>query len=95
MPCIFAYEVQIYKVWRSFEVGDGAAYLQHAAVGAGAEFQLVDRDFEQFFRLWFHGAVALDVPRPHLRVGVEPFLLKARELDHTGAVDALADRRRR
>jgi hypothetical protein len=69
------------NILRSFQVGDGAADLQDAAVGAGAESQLVDRDFEKFFRFRFHGAIFLDVSRPHLRVGVEISFVKARALD--------------
>jgi hypothetical protein len=65
----------------AFEVGDGAADFQDAAVGAGAESEFIDRHFKQFFRFLFHGTVALNVSRSHLGVGVEALFLKPRELD--------------
>jgi hypothetical protein len=78
-------------VFGALQIGDGAGDFQHAAVGAGAESQLVDRDFEEFFRFRFHGAIFLDVSRSHLRVGVEISFLKARELDLPRGIDSLTN----
>src|ERR1041384_8884405 len=65
-------------VFGAFEVGDGARDFQHAAVGARAQAQAVDRDFEELFGLRLDGAEFFNVARAHLRVGVNAFLLKAR-----------------
>ena len=75
----------------AFEVGDGAADFEDAAVGAGAEPQFIDRDFEKFLRFRLHAAIAPDVSRAHLRIGVEASFLKARELNRTGSVDSLTN----
>jgi hypothetical protein len=73
------------------EVGDGAADFEDAAVGAGAQAQFVDGGFEQSFRSVVHGAIALDIARAHLGVGMDGPFLKPIQLDVTCLIDALAN----
>src|SRR3990167_1795567 len=64
----------------SFEVGDGAADFEDAAVGAGAQAQFIDRHFEQLFSPFFDRAEALDIFCSHLGVSMETFFLEAMEI---------------
>ena len=72
----------------SFEVGDGAADFEDAAVGAGAQAQFIDRHFEQLFSPFFDRAEALDIFCSHLGVSMETFFLEAMELNGAGCVDS-------
>ncbi len=53
---------------RVFEVGDGAAHLQYAVVGARRQAQTAHRRFEHPLALGVHAAVLADEPRRHLGV---------------------------
>jgi hypothetical protein len=74
------------------KIGDGAADFKDAAVGAGAQAQFVDGGFKKFLRVLIHGAIALDIARAHLRVGVDGPFLKPSKLDVARVIDALANR---
>ena len=77
--------------FRAGKVGDGAADLEDAAVGAGAQAQFVDGGFEKFFAAAVDQAVALEIARAHLGIGMNVSFLEALKLDGAGGVDALTN----
>ena len=73
-----------------FEVGDGAAHLQDAVVGARRQAQTAHRRFEHPLALGVHAAVLADEPRRHLRVREDavarkPFALPLSRTQHPRA----------
>ena len=59
-------DVRGLNVFGAGEVGDGAAYFKHAAVGAGAQPKLVDGGFQELVSFFLNDAIALDVFGTHL-----------------------------
>ncbi len=57
------------KMFRAFQVGDGAGNFEDAVVGAGGEALLLHGAFEQAFGVGAEFAVGADLAGGHLGVG--------------------------
>ena len=64
---------------------------EHAAVGTGAQAELVDGGFQELVGFFFNSAIALDVFSTHLSVGMDCSFVEALELDGARAVHSLAN----
>lgn len=70
--------------YRPFEIGDGAANFEHAAVGPGADAESVDGLLQELFCFAVCRAVPFKIPGAHLGVSVDISFFEALELDSAG-----------
>ena len=75
----------------SGQIRDRPADLQNPVISAGAESQSRHGGLQELLGIGADLAESLDLFRPHLGIGTEPFPLEPLELTRPGTTDAFSD----
>lgn len=76
---------------RCIEIGDSSGHLEDPRIGAGAEAEAIDREFEQALASRLDLAMRAQFARAHLRVAEEIHPGKSFELNRARTIDSLAN----